>query len=122
MTMDKRLPHCQTMQYVRHVGWINQRVLTQIALALAALACQNMTAVGLLALDGTAAGYFEPLFGTTVCLHLWHDYTPCSAVSVPVVVLSASAASVFKDSFFFGAFFDSGASITPRKRPSMRIG
>jgi hypothetical protein len=25
-----------------------------------------------LALDGTAAGYFEPLLGAAVCLHLWH--------------------------------------------------
>jgi len=60
------------MENVRHVGWINQRVLTQVALALAALARQNMTAIGLLALDGTTAGYLEPLLSTTVCLHLWH--------------------------------------------------
>ena len=61
------------MQHVRHVGWINQRVLTQIALALTALARQNMTAICLLALDGSTTGYFEPLFGATICLHLWHD-------------------------------------------------
>jgi len=60
------------MENVRHVGWINQRVLTQVALALAALARQNMTAIGLLALDGTTAGYLEPLLSTTACLHLWH--------------------------------------------------
>lgn len=60
------------MENVRHVGWINQRVLTQVALALAALARQNMTAIGLLALDGTTAGYLEPLLSTTVSLHLWH--------------------------------------------------
>lgn len=61
------------MQHVRHVGWINQRVLTQIALALTALASQDMTAVCLLALNGSATGYLEPLLGATICLHLWHD-------------------------------------------------
>jgi hypothetical protein len=70
--MDKKLAHCEAMKHVRHVGWINQRVLTQITLALAALARQDVTAVSLLALDGTAAGYFEPLLGAAVCLHLWH--------------------------------------------------
>lgn len=60
------------MQHVRHVGWVYQRVLTQVALTLAALACQDVTAICLLALDGTTAGYFEPLLGTTVRLHLWH--------------------------------------------------
>lgn len=60
------------MQHVRHVGWVNQRVLTQVALTLAALARQDVTAISLLALDGTASGYFEPLFGAAVRLHLWH--------------------------------------------------
>jgi len=78
------------MQYVRHVGRINQRVLTQIALALAALASQDVTAVGLLALNGSTAGYLEPLLGATVCLHLWHDLlltlpVRCVVLLVPFV-------------------------------------
>ena len=108
------------MQDIVHVRWINERILAKIALALTILARQNVAAIGLLALNRTRSGDLVSLLCTGVRLHLRHYYSStdcCSSCGV-----DPSPASAGLGSFFFTGFLISGASMTPRNRPSIRIG
>jgi len=115
------LAQCEAVQDVVHVRWIDESILAQITLALAILARQDVATVSLLALDSSRSGDLVALLGTGVRLHLRHycSSTDCCASSCCVVPSPASAGF---GSFFFTGFLISGASMTPRNRPSIRIG
>ncbi len=110
------------MQDIIHVRWIDECVLAKIALTLAILARQNVATISLLALDRTRSGDLVSLLRTGVSLHLRHYFssTGCCAGSWAGAVPSPASAGF--GSFFFAGFLTSGASMTPRKRPSIRIG
>jgi len=71
----RALAHGKSVKHVVQICRVDKDVVPELTLALTGLARKNVAAVGLLALDLTAACDLEALFRSTIGLHLRHDYS-----------------------------------------------
>ena len=64
------------MQNVVHIRRVHESVLAEVALALTALACEDVATICLLTLDCSRSSDLESLLRARICLHLRHYITP----------------------------------------------